>query len=104
MSEAGVNLLADVSRLAAIGPWDALSLLSDYVKLYRRILKETRIRGTTVAILVDFPEFNLKLARRLKKMGVFVCYFIGPQILGLAFLSGPADQPLGGSDAGGAAV
>ncbi len=80
MSEAGVNLLADVSRLAAIGPWDALSLLSDYVKLYRRILKETRIRGTTVAILVDFPEFNLKLARRLKKMGVFVCYFIGPQI------------------------
>ena len=80
MSEAGVDLLADVSRLAAIGPWDALSLLSDYIKLYRRILRETRRRGPTLAILVDFPEFNLKLARRLKKMGVSVCYFIGPQI------------------------
>ncbi len=80
MSEAGVELLADVSRLAAIGPWDALSLLPDYIKLYRRILRETRRRCPTVAILVDFPEFNLKLARRLKKMGVSVCYFIGPQI------------------------
>ena len=80
MSEAGVDLLADVSRLAAIGPWDALSLLPDYLKLYRRILKETRSRAPRLAILVDFPEFNLKLARRLKKMGVFVCYFIGPQV------------------------
>ena len=80
MSKAGVDLLADVSRLAAIGPWDALFLLSDYIKLYRRILRETRSRKPAVAILVDFPEFNLKLARRLKKMGVSVCYFIGPQI------------------------
>jgi lipid-A-disaccharide synthase len=37
-------------------------------------------RRPKLAILVDFPEFNLKLARRLKKMKVPVCYFIGPQL------------------------
>ena len=80
MAAAGVELLTDVSRLAAVGPWEALSHLRDYWRLYRRILREVRRRRPQVAILVDFPEFNLNLARRLKKMKVPVCYFIGPQV------------------------
>ncbi|MEO1082951.1 MAG: lipid-A-disaccharide synthase, partial [Acidobacteriota bacterium] len=37
-------------------------------------------RGATVAILVDFPEFNMRIARELKKRGVRVIYYISPQI------------------------
>ncbi|MEE8349610.1 MAG: lipid-A-disaccharide synthase [Acidobacteriota bacterium] len=80
MAAAGVELLADVSQLAAIGPWEALSHLRNYWRLYHRILSEVSRRRPEVAILVDFPEFNLNLARRLKKMKVPVCYFIGPQL------------------------
>ena len=80
MAAAGVELLADVSKLAAIGPWEALAHMGDYWRLYRRILSEVSRRRPQVAILVDFPEFNLNLARRLKKMKVPVCYFIGPQV------------------------
>jgi lipid-A-disaccharide synthase len=80
MAAADVELLTDVSRLAAVGPWEALSHMGNYWRLYRRVLLEVRRRRPQLAILVDFPEFNLKLSRRLKKMKVPVCYFIGPQL------------------------
>ncbi|MEE8160289.1 MAG: lipid-A-disaccharide synthase, partial [Acidobacteriota bacterium] len=80
MAAAGVDLLADVSQLAAIGPWEALAQMGHYWKLYRRILAQTRKRRPRLALLVDFPEFNLTLARRLKHMKIPICYFIGPQV------------------------
>ena len=80
MAAAGVELLTDVSQLAAIGPWEALGNMGRYWKLYRRILAESRRRRPRLAILVDFPEFNLSLARRLKAMKIPICYFIGPQV------------------------
>jgi lipid-A-disaccharide synthase len=80
MRRAGVELLEDVSSLAAIGPWDAASHLVDYWRLFRKCLKEAEHRKPELALLVDFPEFNLRLARRLHRMDVPVCYFIGPQL------------------------
>jgi len=80
MAAAGVELLTNVSQLAAIGPWEALAHMGQYWKLYRRILAESRRRRPRLAILVDFPEFNLHLARRLKAMKIPICYFIGPQV------------------------
>jgi lipid-A-disaccharide synthase len=80
MAEAGTELLFDVSRLSAIGPLAALTNLGNYVTLFRRLLDEARRRRPVLAILVDFPDFNLPLARRLKSIGIPVCYFIGPQL------------------------
>ncbi|HSR53651.1 MAG TPA: lipid-A-disaccharide synthase [Acidobacteriota bacterium] len=80
MARRGVDLMADVERLAAIGPAAALGNLASYWKLYRGLLQRARRRRPRLAVLVDFPEFNLLLARRLKKMAIPVCYFISPQI------------------------
>jgi len=80
MSGAGVELLSHVSQLAAIGPRAALAQMGQYWQLYRRILEESRRRRPRLAILVDFPEFNLFLAPRLKRMKIPICYFIGPQV------------------------
>ena len=80
MREAGVELLIDVSKLSAIGTWEALSQMTNYWKLYRQILAEVGKRRPLLAILVDFPDFNLRLASRLKAMNVPICYFIGPQV------------------------
>lgn len=80
LAAAGVEILSHVSILAAIGPWEALSHMGNYWRLYRRILAEICRRKPLLAILVDFPEFNLRLARRLKRQSIPVCYFIGPQV------------------------
>ena len=80
LAHLGWELLDDVSQLAAIGLWEALPQVNRYWKLYRRLLRTARDRRPDLAILVDFPEFNLRLARRLKAMGIFVCYFVSPQV------------------------
>ena len=80
MASEGVELMLDVSALAAIGPWAALAHAHNYLRLYRQMLARARQEKPDLAILVDFPDFNLRLARRLKSMGIPVCYFISPQV------------------------
>jgi lipid-A-disaccharide synthase len=80
MREAGVEILMDVERLAAVGPREALSNWRGYWTLFRKLQTEARARRPELAILVDFPEFNLRLASRLKRMGIPVCQYIGPQV------------------------
>ena len=80
MDEQGVELITRIDSLAAIGPVAACSNLLDYLRLFRRIQKRVRQSPPALAVLVDFPEFNLRLASRLSKQGIPVCYFISPQI------------------------
>lgn len=80
MRQEGVELLMDVSRLAAIGPWAALGQAANYWQLYRDLVKNSRTRRPRLAVLVDFPDFNLRLARRLRRLGIPVCYYISPQL------------------------
>ena len=80
MGQQGAELLGDVSQLGAIGPWDALAHLGDYLALYRRLVHEAERRRPNLVVLVDFPEFNLRLARRLREQGVPTVYFISPQV------------------------
>ncbi|MFZ0427622.1 MAG: lipid-A-disaccharide synthase [Acidobacteriota bacterium] len=76
----GVELLLEVTQLAAIGPRAALANLGSYVSLLRRLTAEVGRRRPALAVLVDFPDFNLRLARRLWERKIPVCYFISPQV------------------------
>ncbi len=80
MREQGVELLMDVSQLAAIGPWAALAKAANYWRFFRAVLQAARERKPRFAVLVDFPDFNLRLAKRLKRLGIPVCYYISPQL------------------------
>ncbi len=80
MARQQLDCFLDVSQLAAIGPLAALTNAGAYLRLYRRLLRESKSRRPDLAVLVDFPEFNLRLARSLKKRNVPVCYFISPQV------------------------
>jgi lipid-A-disaccharide synthase len=80
MQEQGVRLLLDVADLEAIGPWAAMANAPSYWKLFRSVLRECRKKRPELAILVDFPDFNLLLARRLKARKIPICYFISPQL------------------------
>jgi len=80
LKEAGAEIMLHVSRLSAIGPGAALGNLGNYLKLRKSILKRIAAEPPDLAVLVDFPDFNLPLARKLKKAGIPVCYFISPQL------------------------
>ena len=63
MRMAGVQLFCHVRELAHIGVREALSSLRIYYKTYRRLTQESAQRPPVLAILLDFPDFNLRLAK-----------------------------------------
>jgi lipid-A-disaccharide synthase len=80
MQKAGVEILSHIRDLASIGPREALQHLGSYFRTFRLLTAACRKRRPAVAVLLDFPEFNLRLAKRLKRMGLKVIYYISPQI------------------------
>lgn len=77
---AGVEAIGHSSSIAVVGLVEAFKVLRVARTLYRRLLSEVERRGTKVALLVDSPGFNLRLAKALSRRGVHVIYYISPQL------------------------
>lgn len=80
MREAGVHLVADIEKTAVVGPFEAIGNGLSLFSVFRRLADRVEGDPPTAAILIDFPDFNLRLASRLKAAGVPVFYYISPQI------------------------
>ncbi len=80
MMQAGVELVAHVRDLAHIGPREALAHFPRYLDAFRKLVRTSRECHPELAILLDFPDFNLRLAKKLKRAGVKVIYYISPQL------------------------
>ncbi len=80
MQQAGVKLLANVSDLAVMGLVEVLGRLKSILGIMavlKRILDADRPH---LLILIDYPGFNLKLAKAAKRRGVKVLYYISPKV------------------------
>src|ERR1700733_13847516 len=80
MAEAGVELLADYHEVAVVGIAEVLHKIPSVIRVQNLLAREAARRKAALAILVDSPGTHLGVARRLKKHGIPVGYFIGPQI------------------------
>jgi len=81
MAAAGMDVLVDVTAHAVVGGSGAVGRLPMLYGAYRRLVRrlETAPRPRAL-VLIDFPEFNFRLARAAHRAGVPVVYFIPPQI------------------------
>jgi lipid-A-disaccharide synthase len=80
MRDAGVELIADYHEVAVVGISEVLHKIPSVVSVQNRLAREAARRKANLAILVDSPGTHLGVARRLKKHGIPVGYFIGPQV------------------------
>jgi lipid-A-disaccharide synthase len=80
MAEAGVELVANYHEVAVVGIAEAVHKIPSVIRVQRRLAREAARRRPALAILVDSPGTHLGVGRRLKKLGVRVGYFIGPQV------------------------
>lgn len=80
LREAGVEPIVQADDLAIVGLLEIGRALPIFIKAFGRLKRVDRERRPDVAILVDFPDFNLKLARSLKRSGTRVVYYISPQL------------------------
>jgi len=76
----GGRLLAHVRDLAVVGLFEVLRHLRLLRAVFRSVLDEVDRDRPAAAVLVDYAEFNLRLARELKRRGVPVVYYVSPQV------------------------
>jgi lipid-A-disaccharide synthase len=77
---AGMETVADAADVATVGLTQAAGRLRVLWRAYRTLVRRLRDDPPDVCVLIDFPEFNLRLARRARAAGVPVVYYIGPQV------------------------
>ncbi len=76
----GVETLYDVSDMAVMGISEVLRRYSFFKRTFNHIVRELETRRPDVLVLVDYPGFNLRLAKRAHDMGIRVVYYICPQV------------------------
>jgi len=80
MAATGVTILYDISRLAVMGIIEVISRLKDIRSAMKTLEKQFEMNRPDLLILIDYPGFNLELARRAKKYNIPVLYYISPKI------------------------
>ena len=80
MAAAGMELVADVSGHAVVGTSEALGRIPRLYRAYRLLKARLIEERPRALVVIDFPEFNLRLARIARRAGVPVVYFIPPQL------------------------
>lgn len=80
MRQQGVELVADVSAISVIGLAEVAKVLPKARKIFKTLVARVKVDPPDVAVLIDFPEFNLRLAPALRKLGVRVVYYVSPQV------------------------
>lgn len=79
MRSAGVDVITDYSEVSVLGITEILSHLPQLVEAMHKLVSAACQRRPALAILTDFPGFHLRLARKLRPLGVRNVYYICPQ-------------------------
>lgn len=77
---AGMRTLVDSTTIAGMGLFEASDKVSNLIRTYRQLRALLRAQPPDLLVLIDFPEFNLRLAKIAKRAGVPVFYYISPQV------------------------
>jgi lipid-A-disaccharide synthase len=80
MEAAGVKILFTSSQMAVVGLTEVFSRLPYILKAYRRLKTSLKNDNPALIILIDYPAFNIRLARCAKRFHVPVLYYISPQV------------------------
>jgi len=80
MRASGAELLVNANEVAVVGLAEVVTHLPAIRRRFRHLVAEAARRKPDAAILIDFPDFNLRLARELHRLGIPVFYFVSPQI------------------------
>ena len=79
MRAAGCDTIVDAKDLSVVGITEILSHLPKIYSLYQHLIAEAEKRKPDLAIVIDSPAFNWRVARQMKKRGIPVVYYVAPQ-------------------------
>lgn len=79
MRAAGCETVVDAKDLAVVGITEILNHLPKILGLYKRLIAEADRRKPDLAIVIDSPAFNWRVARQMKRRGIPTVYYVAPQ-------------------------
>lgn len=80
LARENMTLLHHASEMGIVGLFNVLRHLPMFRRVYNELLEKIAEERPDAVFLVDYPEFNLRVAKRCKEMGLHVVYYISPQI------------------------
>lgn len=80
MAASGAELIADFRGLSVTGLVEAVKVLPNNWRAYKRLVQAARDRRPDVLVLVDYPDFNFRLMGAVKALGIPCVYYISPQL------------------------
>src|SRR4051795_7641980 len=80
MEEAGLDRIVRAEDVAHMGITEVIRHAPRVYNSYRRLVASIKKRRPDIAVLIDFPDVNFRLARELKKLNIPVIYFVSPQL------------------------
>jgi len=79
MLAAGCEIVVDAKDLAVVGITEILSRLPKILGLYRKLIRAADEKRPALAVVIDSPAFNWRVARQMRKRGIPVVYYVCPQ-------------------------
>ena len=79
MRAAGCEILVDAKDLAVVGITEVISHLPKILGLYRKLVRSADEKRPALAVVIDAPAFNWRVARQMRKRGIPVVYYVCPQ-------------------------
>jgi lipid-A-disaccharide synthase len=80
MRSTGVETLIDAKDVAIMGIPEIIRALGKLYGAYRKLIAAARQRKPDAVVLIDWPDFNMRIAKRLHKEGFKIIYYISPQV------------------------
>jgi len=79
MRAAGCEIVVDAKDLAVVGITEVISHLPKILGLYRKLIRSADKKRPALAVVIDAPSFNWRVARQMRKRGIPVVYYVCPQ-------------------------
>ncbi|MGA7684250.1 MAG: lipid-A-disaccharide synthase [Terriglobales bacterium] len=79
MRAAGCDIVVDAKDLAVVGITEIVSHLPKILGLYKKLIRAADQRRPDLAVVIDSPAFNWRVARQMRKRGIPVVYYVCPQ-------------------------
>jgi len=76
----GVEVIVPMEKLAVVGAIEIISHLPRLKMIFNQLKKEISNRKPLASVLIDSPDFNLRLAKKIKKWSIPVLYYISPTV------------------------
>jgi lipid-A-disaccharide synthase len=80
MEEAGVEIVHRIGDTGVVGLWEVYKEIGKYWKIFKKMVAVMEERKPDAVILIDYPGFNIRFARKAHQLGIKVYYYISPQL------------------------